>query len=124
MPFLKKSANGGIIKFLYSFLSFINNQVYVGIIVDRGFIYSSKFRLKMCENSNSTTENFINATIIVIGDIGHSPRMCNHAYSLACEGVNVRLVGYIDSMPHENITLHKNIRFFSLLNFIFFLFLV
>ncbi|CAG7716210.1 unnamed protein product [Allacma fusca] len=33
-------------------------------------------------------------TVVVLGDIGHSPRMCNHAVSLAQEGFYVHIVGY------------------------------
>lgn len=35
--------------------------------------------------------------VVVIGDIGRSPRMQYHAYSLRKEGFNVKLLGYNES---------------------------
>ncbi|KHJ78453.1 hypothetical protein OESDEN_21926, partial [Oesophagostomum dentatum] len=47
------------------------------------------------------------AAVVVLGDIGRSPRMCYHAYSLATElNYDVKLVGYLDSIPHPMI--HNN----------------
>ena len=41
-------------------------------------------------------EKFANkqAFVVVLGDIGRSPRMCNHAVSLAAAGFDVTFVGY------------------------------
>lgn len=50
--------------------------------------------------------------IVVLGDIGHSPRMCNHAYSFASKAnVEVELFGYLNSKPHEKIFKNENIRY-------------
>uniref|UniRef100_A0A0K0DJY6 Glycos_transf_1 domain-containing protein n=1 Tax=Angiostrongylus cantonensis TaxID=6313 RepID=A0A0K0DJY6_ANGCA len=47
------------------------------------------------------------AAVVVLGDIGRSPRMCYHAYSLATElDYNVKLIGYLESTPHPLI--HNN----------------
>lgn len=43
------------------------------------------------------------AVVVVLGDIGHSPRMCYHAHSLAQQQVQVELVGYAGSQPHARI---------------------
>lgn len=51
------------------------------------------------------------AIVLVLGDIGHSPRMCYHASSLASHGVNVELVGYSGSKPHPEILQNDLIRF-------------
>uniref|UniRef100_A0A915M7N7 Chitobiosyldiphosphodolichol beta-mannosyltransferase n=1 Tax=Meloidogyne javanica TaxID=6303 RepID=A0A915M7N7_MELJA len=51
-----------------------------------------------------------NATIVVIGDIGHSPRTCNHAFSLASHGLKINIIGYLNSKPHPKIINHENIR--------------
>jgi hypothetical protein len=49
--------------------------------------------------------------IVVLGDIGHSPRMCNHAYSFAQkENVEVEIFGYLHSKPHEKIFNSEKIR--------------
>lgn len=39
----------------------------------------------------------INVCIVVLGDIGRSPRMQYHAQSLILEGYNVDIIGYTDS---------------------------
>lgn len=50
--------------------------------------------------------------IYVLGDIGHSPRMCYHARSFTGKGFQVELCGYVDSqLPNfiaedPNITVH------------------
>lgn len=38
-----------------------------------------------------------NVCVVVLGDIGRSPRMQYHAQSLICEGYNVDIIGYTDS---------------------------
>ena len=50
------------------------------------------------------------ASVIVLGDIGRSPRMCNHAVSLADEGWSVDLIGYAESTPSQRVLQHPNIR--------------
>lgn len=43
-----------------------------------------------------------NIKIVVLGDIGHSPRMVNHAISLAKCGHTVDVIGYKESeLPHQ-----------------------
>lgn len=55
-----------------------------------------------------------NAVLVVIGDIGRSPRMCYHAKSLADKNYFVQIVGYLDSEPHTAIRDHCNIKFLAL----------
>lgn len=51
------------------------------------------------------------AVVVVLGDIGRSPRMCYHAYSLATQlNYDVTMVGYLDSTPHHMLTSNKHIR--------------
>lgn len=47
--------------------------------------------------------------MVVLGDIGRSPRMQYHAYSLAREGYNVDIVGYAGSKPIKCIQEHPNV---------------
>lgn len=54
-----------------------------------------------------------NATLVVIGDIGRSPRMCYHAMSLADKNYRVQIVGYTDSAIHQSIQQHPYIRYFD-----------
>ncbi|KAJ2326648.1 mannosyltransferase, partial [Coemansia sp. RSA 2681] len=48
--------------------------------------------------------------ILVLGDIGRSPRMQYHALSLAKAGLLVDLIGYADSTPMEGILASPDIR--------------
>lgn len=52
--------------------------------------------------------------VVVLGDIGRSPRMQFHAVSLADHGHNVDLIGYLDSAPMQRLTESRNIRIKSL----------
>ncbi|KAJ5083055.1 CAZyme family GT33 [Penicillium argentinense] len=47
--------------------------------------------------------------ILVLGDIGRSPRMQYHALSIARKGGLVVIVGYKESDPHPDIMSHPNI---------------
>ena len=50
-----------------------------------------------------------NATILVFGDLGLSPRMLNHASAMAEAGWQVALVGYLDSEVEESVSRHPRI---------------
>ena len=41
--------------------------------------------------------------VVVLGDIGRSPRMQNHALSIASHGGKVNLIGYVDSEVHPDV---------------------
>lgn len=47
--------------------------------------------------------------VVVLGDLGRSPRMANHATSLAKEGFNVQMFGYGGSDLGKEITQNPNI---------------
>ncbi|TRY62632.1 hypothetical protein TCAL_08693 [Tigriopus californicus] len=47
--------------------------------------------------------------VIVLGDLGRSPRMCNHAVSLANQGFNVRLIGYPGSNVPTGVRSNANV---------------
>ncbi|KAI8997825.1 hypothetical protein BDB01DRAFT_772606 [Pilobolus umbonatus] len=48
--------------------------------------------------------------VLVLGDIGRSPRMRYHAASLADAGCNVDLIGYTETNPGARINVHRHIR--------------
>ncbi|CAI4232271.1 unnamed protein product [Auanema sp. JU1783] len=51
------------------------------------------------------------AVVVVLGDIGRSPRMCYHSYSLAEElKYDVTIIGYLDTRPHLSIDTHPKIQ--------------
>lgn len=50
------------------------------------------------------------ACVVVLGDVGRSPRMQYHSLSLAKEGFNVDLVGYKGSVPMKDLTRNSSIQ--------------
>ncbi|KAG2180998.1 hypothetical protein INT43_008580 [Umbelopsis isabellina] len=48
--------------------------------------------------------------VVVMGDIGRSPRMQYHALSLVDAGCQVDLIGYAETTPNIRVTLSRNIR--------------
>lgn len=50
-----------------------------------------------------------NVKVVVLGDIGRSPRMQYHALSLANNGLNVNIIAYVDSKPLTEILEHPQI---------------
>ncbi|CAF0918519.1 unnamed protein product [Adineta ricciae] len=49
------------------------------------------------------------AYVIVLGDLGRSPRMCNHAIQFSKHRFNVKLIGYAESELSRHITSNQNI---------------
>ena len=49
------------------------------------------------------------AIVLVLGDLGRSPRMCNHAASLAEEGAEVHFVGYAESALPEKVRIRTSL---------------
>lgn len=49
--------------------------------------------------------------VVVVGDVGRSPRMQYHALSLAKEGFDVEVIGYAGSEPIPELREHPNVRF-------------
>ncbi|KAJ8713747.1 hypothetical protein PYW07_014117 [Mythimna separata] len=47
--------------------------------------------------------------VVVLGDIGRSPRMQYHALSLANNGLEVNIIGYLESKPLREILEHPHI---------------
>ncbi|XP_072298792.1 chitobiosyldiphosphodolichol beta-mannosyltransferase [Eucyclogobius newberryi] len=50
------------------------------------------------------------ACVLVLGDIGRSPRMQYHALSLSKHGFNVTFVGFVESKPHPDVLREGNIK--------------
>lgn len=59
------------------------------------------------------------AIVMVLGDVGHSPRTCFHALSLANKGIPVQLMGYYDSIPHKKILDNDKIEFVALIEWFY-----
>uniref|UniRef100_A0A3Q2THI4 Chitobiosyldiphosphodolichol beta-mannosyltransferase n=1 Tax=Fundulus heteroclitus TaxID=8078 RepID=A0A3Q2THI4_FUNHE len=52
--------------------------------------------------------------VLVLGDIGRSPRMQYHALSLSKHGYQVTFVGFLDSKPHQDVLREEKIRIASI----------
>lgn len=63
-------------------LTFLSAVIVVGLI-----LFISKLR-----RANLSTQKC--AYVVVLGDLGRSPRMCNHAIEFEKQKFNVQLVGY------------------------------
>uniref|UniRef100_A0A3Q3KKI5 Beta-1,4-mannosyltransferase n=1 Tax=Monopterus albus TaxID=43700 RepID=A0A3Q3KKI5_MONAL len=48
--------------------------------------------------------------VLVLGDIGRSPRMQYHSLSLSKHGYNVTFVGFLDTKPHQDVLRQEKIR--------------
>ncbi|PWN52660.1 hypothetical protein IE53DRAFT_384879 [Violaceomyces palustris] len=59
-------------------------------------IYTALYRAPTTTSSSSLGRS---AAVVVLGDIGRSPRMCYHVESLANEGWKVAIVGYKGTRP-------------------------
>ncbi|KAI9141005.1 hypothetical protein BKA69DRAFT_1167065 [Paraphysoderma sedebokerense] len=49
------------------------------------------------------------AAVLVLGDIGRSPRIQYHATCIAQSGIHVDFIGYLSTRPSESLRSHKNI---------------
>lgn len=54
------------------------------------------------------------ATVLVLGDIGRSPRMKNHSISLTKHGYKVQHVGYSGSAPARALKDNKNVALYHI----------
>lgn len=48
------------------------------------------------------------AYVVVLGDLGRSPRMCNHALQFDKHNFNVQLIGYAGERPNGKSTRREN----------------
>ncbi|XP_068102930.1 chitobiosyldiphosphodolichol beta-mannosyltransferase [Hyperolius riggenbachi] len=55
--------------------------------------------------------------VLVLGDVGRSPRMTYHALSLARKGYDVTLAGFRETDPHKDILNNKKIKLHQLCDF-------
>ncbi|KAK3987557.1 beta-1,4-mannosyltransferase [Cladorrhinum sp. PSN332] len=57
----------------------------------------------------SSSQKDVSVQILVLGDIGRSPRMTYHALSVAKHGGKVNLIGYLETSPHPSLIANPNI---------------
>ncbi|XP_030646563.1 chitobiosyldiphosphodolichol beta-mannosyltransferase [Chanos chanos] len=51
----------------------------------------------------------LNVCVLVLGDIGRSPRMQYHAISLSKHGYNVSFIGFLGTKPHQDVLADERI---------------
>ncbi|KAI1496645.1 chitobiosyldiphosphodolichol beta-mannosyltransferase [Biscogniauxia marginata] len=56
----------------------------------------------------------VSVQVVVLGDIGRSPRMQYHALSIARHGGTVDLIGYDESAPHPDLTANPLVKIYPL----------
>jgi hypothetical protein len=80
-------------------------SIFVLVLIRKFFNYL----FSLIINSNSTNEK--HAFIVVLGDIGRSPRMNYHSLSLAKLGYTVSIIGYngLNKIKEENKYKNKSI---------------
>lgn len=76
--------------------------------------FLSVILLLTLRNGSQTGEGIV--TVLVLGDIGRSPRMSNHSISFANEGYSVQHVGYGGTNPHKNLTTKQNITLYHVMD--------
>ncbi|KAE8393491.1 mannosyltransferase [Aspergillus alliaceus] len=69
----------------------------------------SQYTPKRSTAQNAPTEPKTTVQILVLGDIGRSPRMQYHALSIAKGGGHVEIIGYHESEVHPDISANLNI---------------
>ncbi|KAL4746317.1 hypothetical protein BDW72DRAFT_207455 [Aspergillus terricola var. indicus] len=69
--------------------------------------YEPKHRV--VRSSDGLREPKTTAQVLVLGDIGRSPRMQYHALSIARGGGHVDIIGYSESEIHPDVSSHPNI---------------
>ncbi|KAJ5917745.1 CAZyme family GT33 [Penicillium verhagenii] len=69
----------------------------------------SQYRPRPAPTSEASKRPKTSVQILVLGDIGRSPRMQYHALSIAREGGEVVIIGYTESDPHPDLISHPNV---------------
>ncbi|CAF0784449.1 unnamed protein product [Didymodactylos carnosus] len=82
----------------------------LAIVVVFGIILISKLRRRAISDRSCVY-------VVVLGDIGHSPRMCNHAIEFEKNQYSVHFIGYEESQPSLLIQENRNIHLANLKSF-------
>ncbi|KAL2817488.1 glycosyl transferases group 1-domain-containing protein [Aspergillus cavernicola] len=93
-----------MIEFVIEIAFYISTAVTLFI-----FMLPSQYLPKHRQSHGSSEEPKTTAQVLVLGDIGRSPRMQYHALSIACGGGQVEIIGYHESEVHPDISSHPRI---------------
>ncbi|KAK1752176.1 hypothetical protein QBC47DRAFT_389935 [Echria macrotheca] len=94
-----------IVAFTYALLFFI--PAVLGLIVWAA--YSTLAPSRYTGPPAGSGKGQVSAHVLVLGDIGRSPRMTYHALSISKHGGKVNLIGYLESSPHPDVLNNPNI---------------
>lgn len=94
------------------FIDYLDYPTWVGYLVGLYFLLPilTYVVLPYLYGNVSTKKRVV---IFVLGDLGHSPRMCYHARSFADKGFMVDLCGYLEETPpidlidNDNVEIHE-----------------
>ncbi|RAH55952.1 beta-1,4-mannosyltransferase [Aspergillus piperis CBS 112811] len=93
-----------MIELLISVAFYLSTALTIGIL-----LLPSRHESKPVTSQNAANEPKTTVQILVIGDIGRSPRMQYHALSVARNGGQVDMIGYHESDVHPEISSHPRI---------------
>uniref|UniRef100_A0A4W3I6V4 Chitobiosyldiphosphodolichol beta-mannosyltransferase n=1 Tax=Callorhinchus milii TaxID=7868 RepID=A0A4W3I6V4_CALMI len=68
----------------------------------------------VCHRAWGRAERAGKACVLVLGDLGRSPRMQYHSLSLARHGLAVTLLGYPGAKPHQDVLYNEKIKIFHI----------
>ncbi|PWY64437.1 beta-1,4-mannosyltransferase [Aspergillus eucalypticola CBS 122712] len=93
-----------MIELLISVVFYLSTALTIGIL-----LLPSRHESKPVTSQNAANEPKTTVQILVLGDIGRSPRMQYHALSVARNGGQVDIIGYHESDVHPEISSHPRI---------------
>ncbi|KAI2606983.1 glycosyltransferase family 33 protein [Hypoxylon fragiforme] len=93
-------------------LSFTAVGLLLGLVVVLTMLPSRY--VKKHSPTASKEESAVSVQVLVLGDIGRSPRMQYHALSIARHGGSVDLIGYLESTPHPDLLSNPRIKIYPL----------
>ncbi|MEQ2244459.1 hypothetical protein ILYODFUR_017355, partial [Ilyodon furcidens] len=79
----------------------------VCLAVVAGILLTCSRRLRQRQRDGGSDRR---VCVLVLGDIGRSPRMQYHALSLSKHGYQVTFVGFLDSKPYQDVLSEEKIR--------------
>ncbi|KAB5540350.1 glycosyl transferases group 1-domain-containing protein [Coniochaeta sp. 2T2.1] len=78
------------------------------------FMYFGPERYKYPKASATPDQKRVSVQVLVLGDLGRSPRMTYHALSIAEHGGRVDLIGYLENTLYSAVAEHPNITIHAL----------
>ncbi|KAM7195306.1 beta-1,4-mannosyltransferase [Naviculisporaceae sp. PSN 640] len=93
---------------LYALIAVLFSFGLVFLLAFRLFLAPSKYVGPPARSAGPDSKQ-VSVHVLVLGDIGRSPRMTYHALSIAKHGGKVNLIGYLESALHPDLINNENI---------------